>query len=241
MGRNFIRSGYFDDTVRQKAEGAVGIFRMKTDIITIKKLKKDGTIDSAITRTLFELIKSGKVVLMPVDSIYGFVSLYEPRCMALIERLSGDTDDQVIRMISSFKMLDEIANINKTEFDFLHRIWPGELIVHVENLKSGGKAIPVRMPKSKYQQEIIDTVGRPLIYATLLDPNGKPIYLKKDIIKILDGKIDCLLIIEEFCKEHTLPSVLDISKGTLNILNEGRVSAEEIKSLYFLGKDDLVL
>jgi tRNA A37 threonylcarbamoyladenosine synthetase subunit TsaC/SUA5/YrdC len=241
MGRDFISLDYFDDTIWQKVEGTIGIFRMKTDIITIKKLKKDGTIDSAITKTLFEMIKSGKVVLMPVDSIYGFVSLHEPRCMALIERLSGDTEDHVIRMISSFKMLDEIANINKSDFDFLHRIWPGELIVHVDNLKNRGRAIPVRMPKSKYQQEIIDDLGRPLIYATLLDPNRKSIYQKKEIIKTLDGKIDCLLIIEEFCKEHTLPSVLDISKGTLNILNEGRVSAEEIKSLYFLGKDDLVL
>lgn len=214
---------------------------MKTEIITIKKLKKDGTIDSATTKRLFEMIKGGKVVLMPVDSIYGFVSIHEQHCLALIERLTGDTDDTVIRMISSFKMLDEIANINKSDYDFLHRIWPGELIVHVDNLKNKGRAIPVRMPKSKYQQEIIDALGRPVIYSTLLSSGGSPIYHKKDIIKTLEGKVDCLLIIEEFCKEHTLPSVLDISKGTLNILNEGRVSAEEIKSLYFLGKDDLVL
>jgi len=35
-----------------------------------------------------------------------------------------------------------------------------------------------------------------------------------------------------------MPTVVDISGETLAILNEGRVSAEEIKSLYFLGKDD---
>lgn len=214
---------------------------MKTEIISIKKLKKDGTIDPGITGMLSEWIKSGKIVLMPVDAIYGFICLNEPRYHEIIKQLTGDSEEQLVRMVSSFKMLDEIANIDKLEFDFLHRIWPGELIVYMEDIKRKGVSIPIRMPKSKYQQEIIDHVGKPCLYAAMLDPERKSIYRKKDIIEALDGKIDCLLVIDEFCKEHTLPTVVDISKGALNIINEGRVSAEEIKSLYFLGKDDLVL
>jgi tRNA A37 threonylcarbamoyladenosine synthetase subunit TsaC/SUA5/YrdC len=214
---------------------------MKTEIISIKKLKKDGTIDTSITRSLSEMIKGSKTVLMPVDAIYGLVCLDEPGHRNLIEDLTGDTEDQMVRMISSFKMLNDIASIDKLEFDFLHRIWPGELIVYVEDKSARGKSIPVRMPKSKYQQDIIDHVGRPCLYAAMLDKEKKPLFRKKEIISTLEGKIECLLVIDEFCKEHTLPSVLDISKGTLNILNEGRVSTEEIKSLYFLGKDDQVL
>lgn len=214
---------------------------MKTEIISIKKLKKDGTIDMSITRSLSEMIKGGKTALMPVDAIYGLVCLDEPGHRDLLERLTGDTEDQMVRMISSFKMLNDIASIDKLEFDFLHRIWPGELIVYVEDKSARGKSIPVRMPRSKYQQDIIDHVGKPCLYAAMLDNDQKPLFRKKEIISVLDGKIDCLLIIDEFCKEHTLPSVVDISKGTLNIINEGRVSTEEIKSLYFLGKDDQVL
>ncbi|MBN2159968.1 MAG: Sua5/YciO/YrdC/YwlC family protein [Spirochaetes bacterium] len=211
---------------------------MKTEIITIKKLKKDGTIDAAIVGSVADFIKSMKTVIMPVDSIYGVVSLLDPKCLQHVERLTGEKEDRIVRMISSFKMLDEIANINKLEFDFLHRIWPGELIVFVEDLKAISKSIPVRMPKGKYQQEIIDHVGRPLVYTSLLYSAGKPLYRKKDIIASFEGKADCVFIIEEFCKEHSLPSVVDISKGTLDIINEGRISAEELKSLYFLGKDD---
>jgi hypothetical protein len=32
-----------------------------------------------------------------------------------------------------------------------------------------------------------------------------------------------------------MPTLIDVSCDRLNIINEGRVSAEEIKSLYFLG------
>jgi len=214
---------------------------MKTEIISIKKLKKDGSIDPSVTRSLSAMIKSGKTVLMPVDAIYGLVCINETANREHIGKLTGDTDEHMVRMISSFKMLNEIANIDKLEFDFMHRIWPGELIVYVEDIAFKGKAIPVRMPRSRYQQDIIEHVGRPCLYAALFDRDKKPVFRKKEIIAALDGKVDCLLLIDEFCKEHTLPSVVDISRGALTIINEGRVSTEEIKSLYFLGKDDSVL
>ena len=44
-----------------------------------------------------------------------------------------------------------------------------------------------------------------------------------------------MLIINEFNKNHSLPTINDVSCNQLHILNEGRVCAEEIKSLYFLG------
>lgn len=214
---------------------------MKTETISIKKLKKDGTIDASITRSLADMIKIGKTVLMPVDAIYGIVCLDDRRNKEIIEHITGDPDAHIVRMVSSFKMLNEIGNIDKLEFDFLHRIWPGELIVYVEDISAEGKSIPVRMPRSKYQQDIIEHVGRPCLYSALLDNDKKPMYRKKEITEHLEGRIDCLLVIDEFCKEHTLPSVVDITKGTLTIINEGRVSTDEIKSLYFLGKDDSVL
>lgn len=210
---------------------------MKTEIFNIKKLKKDGTIDPSISSRIASDIKEGKIVLMPVDMIYGLVALDTPQSRDSFTRITGEPEERFVRMISSFKMLDEVATIDKLAFDFLHRIWPGELIVFVENLRKKGTQISVRMPKSRYQQEIIEHVGKPLMYATF-PSSGTPLYQKKDIIKMFEGKINTLLIIDEFCKEHTHPSVVDISAGTLTIIHEGKVSGDEIKSLYFLGKDD---
>ena len=215
--------------------------RMKTEIITIKKLKKDGTIDGSISRKITAALKNGKTVLMPVDAIYGLVTLMDPRSTGTIIKFTGGEVDNLVRMVSSFKMLNEIAAVNKMEFDFLHRIWPGELIVYLEDIHKKNSAIPIRMPKNKYQQEIIEHVGRPLVYSALYNSNRSIIYRKKDMVNALDGTVELLLIVDEFCKEHTLPSVVDISKGGLTIVNEGRVSADEIKSLYFLGKDDSLL
>ena len=53
-----------------------------------------------------------------------------------------------------------------------------------------------------------------------------------------NGAAACRLIVDEACKEHSLPSVIDITGGSVEVLYEGRVSTDEIKSLYFLGADD---
>lgn len=211
---------------------------IKTEIISLKKLKKDGSIDQAIVRSIAKTISEDKTVLLPVGSIYGIVSLNEDKTCGIVDHINCLKNNSVIRMISSFKMLDELASVSKMEYDFLHRIWPGDLIVVMKNITGGSRDILVCMPRGKFKQDIIDHVGRPLFYAPMIDAEKKPVYRKKDIMTLLDGKADSLLIIDEFCKEHGLPTIVDISKGTLSIVHEGRVSAEEIKSLYFLGKDD---
>lgn len=211
---------------------------IKTEVLTLKKLKKDGSIDSSIVDSIAQSLVRDKIVLLPVDGIYGIVSIQEEKTLAAIDHVNGLKDNTVFRLISSFKMLDELASVSKMEFDFLHRIWPGEPVVMMKDIANRSRVIPVRMPRGKYKQDIVEQVGRPLHYAPLLDKEKKPVYRKKDIIDSLEDKIDMLLIVDEFCKEHGLPTVVDISGGSLAILNEGRVSAEEIKSLYFLGKDD---
>jgi len=214
---------------------------IKTEIISLKKLKKDGSIDQAIVRNIAQTLSGEKSVLLPVAGIYGIVSIKEAKTREIIEHVNSLKDNAIIRMISSFKMLDELASVSKMEYDFLHRIWPGELFVTMKDLASGSRIIPICMPRGKFKQDIIDRVGHPLFYAPLLDAAKKPVYRKKDIVGLLEGTLDCLLVIDEFCKEHSLPTIVDISRGTLSIVHEGRVSAEEIKSLYFLGKDDTAL
>jgi tRNA A37 threonylcarbamoyladenosine synthetase subunit TsaC/SUA5/YrdC len=214
---------------------------IKTEILTLKKLKKDGSIDPAVTSRIAQSLRLGRTVLMPVVSIYGIVSVNEDKTREIIDRANGNKDNSIIRMISSFKMLDELASVTKMEYDFLHRIWPGELVVMMKHIFSGSSVIPVCMPRGKFKQDIIEQAGSPLHYAPLLDVEHRPVFRKKDMIAMLDGRIDTMLIIDEFCKEHGLPTVLDISGGSISIVNEGRVSAEEIKSLYFLGKDDSAL
>lgn len=88
-------------------------------------------------------------------------------------------------------------------------------------------------------QELIAGMDSPLFFTPACGQGGGHVYKKADIISRFKTKSDYIVLVGEFCKEHNEPSVVDISSGTLSIVNEGRISAEEIKSLYFLGKDDI--
>ena len=212
---------------------------VKTEINIIKKLKKDGSIDEDSLVKILNSLARDELVLHPVDCIFGIMTKVTSSFADSVQKLSNEKVEKIEILVSDFKMLETVVLLNKLEFDFLHRVWPGEITVLLRSKKEPDKTIPVRIPKSKFQRKVISMVKSPLIHGTLYDKKGKHIYREKDIIKTYKNKVHLITIIKEFCKEHVMPSIVNITNDDLFILKEGRVPEEEIKSLYFLGKDDV--
>lgn len=215
--------------------------KVATEIIQIKKIKKDGSLDASLHAVIVARLEDNKTVILPVDYIYGICLLDTAENYHKLVHLNRESGGVICRLVSNFKMLEDFAVIGKLEFDFLHRIWPGEMVVYLNDKKTRDPHLPLRIPKGKSCQDIINSLERPLLFAPLMKATEHPLYQKSAIIGGYTDKVDCILAIDEFCKEHTLPTVLDIRNGELVIVNEGRISADEIKSLYFLGKDDSAL
>ncbi|MBN1534980.1 MAG: Sua5/YciO/YrdC/YwlC family protein [Spirochaetes bacterium] len=210
----------------------------KAQVISIKKLKKDGSIDNDILNTVTAKLMDDRLVIAPIDFINGICCIDNRHNYDRLMRLQQGVNASITRLIASFKMLESYTVISKLEFDFLHRIWPGEMSVFLKEKDHEEQRIPLRMPRGKMCQDMINAVEKPLLFSPLMKSQDHLQYHKSAIMNTYRDTVDCILIIEEFCKDHTLPTVLDISNGDLKILNEGRISSEEIKSLYFLGKDD---
>jgi len=210
--------------------------KVSDNIIALRKVKKDGSIDNEIIRSLCSQFNEQNNGILPVDSVYGIASQaskYQDN-----EEFFEEQSHPITYLVSSFKMLDEIAVYNKLEYDFLHRIWPGEINVLLKS-KSNDEKISVRMPRSRYILDLLELLGEPLVYMELQNNKGL-IYEEKKILSNYSDKVSFIFIIKEFCKEHQLPSVVDVSREELIIVSEGKVPEEEIKSLYFLGADDVL-
>jgi tRNA A37 threonylcarbamoyladenosine synthetase subunit TsaC/SUA5/YrdC len=201
----------------------------------VKKLKKDGSIPQNCIETIIRSLNSGELLIMPIDSVYGIVGLKRDDIIDEIINMSGETIDCIEIIISNFKMLEEMALVDKFVYNFLKRVWPGEVIVQLKNRECSADAnLFMRMPRHKYILDIVNGVGMPIVYMPVRTSVRKMICNDKDIMKKFKD-ICSMLIISEFNKNHSLPTLIDVSCDKLNIINEGRVSAEEIKSLYFLG------
>ena len=211
------------------------------DIIKIKKLRKDGSINSDIVEKISVSIKSREIVVLPIDNVYGVIGVSEPKVEKRICKLLRVDETKFVRLISSFKMLNETACYTKFDYDFLNRVWPGEVNVILKDRVSHNRKqdlITIRYPRNKFLQSVIDSVDSPLIISKACNKNNDVIYRKEDIINSFYHKVKLIVIIEELCKKHPISTLIDISSGNLKILREGKVTSDEIKSLYFLGKDD---
>ena len=211
------------------------------DIIKIKKMRKDGSINSDIVEKISVSIKSREIVVLPIDNVYGIIGVSEPEVEKRICKLLRVDETKFVRLISSFKMLNETAYYSKFDYDFLNRVWPGEVNVILRDRESHNRKqdlITIRYPKNKFLQSVINSVDSPLIVSKACNKNNDLIYRKEDIIDSFYHKVKLIVIIEELCKKHPISTLIDISSGNLKIIREGKVTSDEIKSLYFLGKDD---
>jgi len=215
---------------------------VRSEIIPIKRVKKYGSLERDIINYIVNILKDGKMVVMPVDSVFGIIGVAGEKTEKMISMILGEQDQNIVRMIASFKMLDDIAYFDKSEYDFLHRVWPGEVVVRLRKKGSfsGNEIIPIRYPKNKFVQDIINRVNAPLLFAGGLKIRKKRVFKIKDIVDKYKKRVNLIVLIEEFLKKHPSPTIIDVTNGELVIVNEGRIPAEEIKSLYFLGHGDYV-
>jgi len=215
----------------------------EAEIISIKRLRKDGSLNKVIIDRIIRSINNAQIIVLPVDNIYSIIGLPIIEVKDRIKELIKTPDHHFDMIISSSRMLDEIAFFTKRDYDFLNKIWPGEVTVYLKAKEIKKKKgfitdVAVRYPKTKFLLEVMKQINRPLLLTNASISSTPPIFDKKEIVKTFNKTADLIIIVDEICKKYPLPTVIDISSGELKIKREGKVSFGEIESLFFLGKDD---
>lgn len=207
------------------------------DIFIIKKFKKDGSIDNEVVNRVSHILLQNGIVVLPVDSQYEIVGMSNSIVEQKIRNLIKSRSKKFVRLIASFKMLESLATVSKLQYDFLHRIWPGEVTVIVPQRQNADKEIALRYPKTKFVHEIIERTGLPLIAVNIMYITRGSAQ-QQNIILDFQKKVEAIVIIEELCKRHPRPTLINIANGKLKIIRVGKVSSEEIQSYFYLGSSD---
>lgn len=198
----------------------------------IKRLKKDGSADVESVRAAAVHIRSGSDVLVPIDGVYGIVRMCRPDTCTLDSSLH-----QIEYIVNDFGALEGMTRYNKADYDFLKRVWPDEITV-LMNPREGNDPVMARMPQSPVSREIVTLAGGAVTFTPLLNEKGKPRYKTQELDGEAKGKVRFMLVIDEWCKPHQLPTVIDIRNGVPRLVRAGRVSMDEISSLYYLGSPE---
>lgn len=205
-----------------------------SEIISIKKIKKDGSIDLDITKKIVELLREDKVLILPIDGIYGFLAVDNDTTRKKMKKLPVDSEN-FVHLVSSYSMLDKLTVLTKRQFDFLHRIWPDEVDVILPTSESvKNEYMQIRFPRYKFIRDILAKIKEPLIFYNTKKRSGKQYFKRSELRVKFKDFVDALIIIDEWCKSHPESTLIDLRGDELKFLRKGRVSVDEIKSLYFL-------
>ncbi|MDD5144513.1 MAG: L-threonylcarbamoyladenylate synthase [Candidatus Pacebacteria bacterium] len=127
------------------------------------------------------LIKEGRVVVVPTDTVYGLVAdAVNKKTIGKVFKIKCRKKKNPIPIfIKDIKEAKKIAKINKEQENFLRKVWPGGVTVILERKKGlkiygvDNKTIALRIPKYKLIDDILKKVNLPLS-GTSANISGRP-------------------------------------------------------------------
>lgn len=134
---------------------------------------------------IVNLLKEGKIGVIPTDTIYGIVGLaLNPKTVEKIYTLRKRSKKKpFIILISSLNDLKKFdVTITKKQRDFLKKIWPNPVSIVLHNLA-------FRMPKNKKLLELLRAVG-PLVAPSANMAGAKPAQTLDEAKKYFKDKVD---------------------------------------------------
>ena len=195
--------------------------------------------NSSVVTEAAELIKSGEVVGIPTETVYGLGA--DATNVSAVEKIfiakGRPQDNPLIVHISSMEMLKFVTSeVSKEAKKLAEKFWPGPLTLVLpksENIPSavsaGLNTVGVRMPDHKTALAIIEKSGVP-VAAPSANTSGKPSPTTANHVKTdLDGKIS-LVVDGGICCHGVESTVVTVKDNKVTILRPGFITAEDFES-----------
>ncbi len=197
---------------------------MRTKIKHIRKLYKE-------IPEIVEELRAGKLIIMPTDTIYGFIAdaMNESSAERIFEVKQRDKDKKFLILVAS---IDDFVNYADNEnykyySELIKKIYK-KPVTFVLKAKSGLPEhivkegnIAIRVPGKAYLRELSAGLGRPLIAPSANISGKKDIRFFFDIIKLFKNKVDYIYY-KFFIMDLTPSTILDLTGNKPEIVRQGK-------------------
>ena len=173
-------------------------------------------------------LKSGKVVLVPTETVVGLVAAESG--LSRVREIKGRDADKPIALLcisaeEAFELAENVPPLARRLADLY---WPGPLTL-ILDLQHGG-TIGVRVPAGGAVRELLAAYDGPL-YATSANLSGEPAMAAPEEVdpRVLDA-VD--VIVEGASGSGEASAVVDLSGGNVRLLRaDGELSTQKLKNL----------
>ncbi len=195
----------------------------------------DVSIDEAA-----KLLKSGEVVGMPTETVYGLGAnaLDENAVRKIFAAKGRPADNPLIVHISHFDMIKPlVSQIPDLAYKCAEQFWAGPLTMImpksdiIPDVTSGGlDTVGIRMPSHKTARAIIDKCGFP-IAAPSANLSGSPSPTTAGhVFNDMNGRIPAI-VDGGFSAVGVESTVISFESDAIRVLRPGFISAEELKDI----------
>jgi L-threonylcarbamoyladenylate synthase len=191
-----------------------------------------------VIEKVIKFIKEGKVIVFPTDTVYGLIAnATDKKAVEKIFKIKKRKKGKEIPIfVKDLKMAKKLAKIEKSEEEFLKKVWPGKVTVILKK-KNQGK-IGLRIPKYRLVNLLLEKLKKPLT-GTSANISGRPASteIKKIIKQFENQKIKPDLIVDAGNLKPAKPStVIDLTTQRPKIQRKGEISKRELLKLLSLSK-----
>lgn len=184
-----------------------------------------------------ELIKQGKIVIFPTETVYGIGTngLDENAVRKLYEVKKRPLNKPISLLVANMEMVNLIAkDITEAEYKIMKSFFPGPLTIILKKkdivpdiVTAGQDTVGVRMPRGDVARKLVELAGVP-IAAPSANISGEPSGTNlQEIMKHFGGKVDYCIDggNSELGLASTIVQVIDEKPM---ILRQGSITLEQI-------------
>lgn len=186
---------------------------------------------SVIVRDVVERINNGALFVYPTETIYGIGGIATPAVeQRIIKAKKRVPDNPMLLYAGDLKQFKTYSlELNKQAEKLARLLWPGNMTLVLSTIGSD-KTIGIRVSDHPFIRLLSGLIDLPL-YSTSANISGTNYINNPDTIyELFSDSID--FMIDAGTLPESLPStIVDVSKGSVNIIREGAVSAEQIMSI----------
>lgn len=189
-----------------------------------------------------ELLKQGKPVVFPTDTVYGVgVSVRDAESPEIIYQIKErDRKKPIAWLVDGIDALDTYGKLVPEGVYVLARtFWPGPLTIVVrasdavpEAFRSKQGTVGLRMPRDPMAIELIKQVGCPLVTSSANLAGNPSIYKAEDLDPVVLDRAAAVLYDSDEGKSGISSTVVDCSSGHPAIIREGAITIADIEALW---------
>lgn len=194
--------------------------------------------DLEILADAASLLKAGKVLAFPTETVYGIGALHDlPQAAEGIYRIKErERGKPLTYHVANYHFISALDLTEARAFWYLSKMfWPGPLTLIVKNRQ--GENYGLRMPSHRVAQLLIELGGRPMLASSANVSGTEPAVNAKQALTEIGGRVEMLLDGGE-CEFRNASTIIDLTQRPFKAARLGAWSEEISRAVESLNKGE---